>query len=86
MNPLKIYIDVYGRVGLCEKFPDDEKHYGLNELLSELIEEDLRYCDEFEPGFYMAHFALEADCPLDGIETDYFLLIDKIEPMDLRAV
>jgi len=60
---LKIYIDVFGRIGICELFPDDESHAELNEMLRELADEDF-YGDtyrELTPGFYIAEFDIDDD-------------------------
>jgi hypothetical protein len=60
MLQLKVFIDVYGRVGLAKKFPDDEKHCGINDMLYELVNEEF-YGDRYgylTPGFYLANFEI----------------------------
>ena len=50
---LKIYIDIYGRIGIVEKFPDIEENAGLNELLDELVSENFYgdTWDNYNQGF-----------------------------------
>lgn len=77
---LKIYVDVFGRVALCEKFPEIEETAGLNDMLRTLVEFENFYGDlypEKEAGFYTATF--EIDSMGDDPEDDVFLQIEKIE-------
>ena len=56
MLVLKVYIDVYGHVGFVDKFPNDEKHAGLNDMLDEFVNQGA-YGDsypDYKPGFYVA--------------------------------
>lgn len=75
---LKIYIDVYGRVGICEKFPDTEENAGLNEMLDALVGEEF-YGDTYTvtQGFYWGNFILELNC---GIEDEQYMSLDTVEP------
>jgi len=61
MWQLKIYIDVFGKVGICELFPDDEEHAGLNDLLKEYVVDECMYndlWDDKQVGFYTGCFSL----------------------------
>ena len=77
---LKVYIDIYGRIGLCEKFKNTEEYCGLNEMLRELVDEDFygdRYTD-FKPGFYKAEFEITSNTLYDPQDEDCYLHINKI--------
>jgi hypothetical protein len=72
---LKVYVDVFGRIGICEIFPATEANAGLNEMLKDLVKEEFygdRYA-EFNPGFYTAQFEIDND---DG--EDCYMQIEKI--------
>ncbi|HLD91682.1 MAG TPA: hypothetical protein VI911_11845 [Patescibacteria group bacterium] len=74
MKKLKVFVGIDGRWVLCEKFPDDEEHGGLEEMLTDLISE----CIEVEEkmGFYLMSFKMAYwDNPEDG----GYLDIDKLE-------
>lgn len=58
MKKLKVAIDVYGRISLLEKFPDDEKHAGLNAWLDD-IHGDFEVDGKYQPGVYLADFSIE---------------------------
>lgn len=77
---LKVYIDIYGRIGICERFEDIEENGGLNEMLDELVDNDF-YGDtysEFMPGFYMAKFVIENYNIPDPQDHLCYIQIDKI--------
>jgi hypothetical protein len=66
-------------LGVCEKFPDDEAHAGLEDLLAELVEDDFfgdRYT-QYSPGFYTAKFELIANFSYP--DNDVCLQIESIE-------
>jgi len=75
-----IFIDVYGCIGVAQKFPNDEEHEGLNVMLDELVEEDF-YGDTYsnlKSGFYIAEMEIHAE-PSDYYgETDGYLQIKEI--------
>lgn len=57
INTLKIFVGIDGFWVLCEKFPDDERHGGLNELLDDFILDNVKV--EESMGFYAASFEVE---------------------------
>lgn len=77
---LKVFIDCYGRIGICEKFEDIEENCGLNELLDELVDNEFwgdRY-SEFAPGFYTAKFVVENHLFADPQDHLCYIQIDEI--------
>jgi len=95
MKPLKIYVGLYDRYVLCEKFPDDEDHAGLHEMLDFMYTEDepcVYHTDEndnftgnnVEPGFYLAHLSLENNYLNDPTDDESFLVIEKIEKFNKK--
>ena len=81
MKNLKVYVDVFGRLSFMEKFPDDEEHDGLNEMLKEMIEQD-GSCDE-PSGFYMAEMDIEIEetYSWDGPDDDAYMTIKELVPV-----
>ena len=74
---LTLYIDVYGGIGVVKKFPDDEEHCGLNDMLDILVDEDF-YGDRYTTipsGFYVA----EMEIDVLGVEDEY-LQIKNLRP------
>lgn len=85
MKDLKIHIDIYGRISLCEKFPDDEEYAGLQEMLHDLAYEESFHGDtyqEYPTGFYLAEFEIETETTYswDGPDDDAYLQIKAIKP------
>jgi hypothetical protein len=78
VKKLKVAVGIYGTLVFLEKFPDDEEHYGLQEML------DCCYF-EFEaeepPGVYLATMAIESRYNAFQGEHDAELYIDKLEPV-----
>ena len=59
MMQLKAYVGIDNRFVMCEKFPDDEDHAGLNDMLMEWIDYDTHLSDvPMEPGFYLLTFEI----------------------------
>jgi len=77
---IKIFIDVYGRIGVAEKFPNDEQHAGLQELLDELVYDDFHDCHykTFKSGFYIAEMELDQDFDC----ADKYMKIGHIKPVE----
>lgn len=62
MYKLKAFVGLDNRFVLCEKFPDDEAHAGLHEMLQEFLEDDnnVLFSDiPLERGLYEFQFVLE---------------------------
>jgi hypothetical protein len=58
----KCYVGLDNRFVMTEKFPDDEDHAGLHEMLEEWIDYDMYLVDEkLEQGFYELEFDIEQD-------------------------
>lgn len=79
---IKVYIDIFGRVGVCENFPDTEENQGLPELLKELAIDENFYGDTYKekPGFYMAKMSMDDDEGNGSPDYDVWLQIDKLTP------
>jgi len=79
---IKIFIDIYGRIGVVEKFPNDEEHEGLNIMLDELVEEGF-YDDTYgnlKSGFYIAEMEVYTETSDYPGETDGYLQIKEVSP------
>lgn len=75
MNKLKCYVGLDNRFVMCERFPDDEEHYGLNDMLKEFIEDDYYIQDEpLEQGFYNIEFGFE--WANDDLDEEYLVVKD----------
>ena len=60
MKPLKCFVGLDNRFVMCEKFPDDEEHAGLDDLLNEFIDADIYLSDKpLEQGFYNIEFGFD---------------------------
>lgn len=83
MFKTKIAVGITGRIVVLEKFPDDEKHAGLEEMLEEL-ENDSESNEP--PGVYMATMSI-TDKNYNGDPTyDYvYLDIDSVEPLEVLS-
>jgi hypothetical protein len=83
MKNLKVYVDVFGHLGFMEKFPDDEEHDGLNEMLKEMVEQGDDIISRKElPGFYMAEMDTEVTDSWDGLEDDTYMTIKELKPIE----
>lgn len=82
MYKLQIAVGIHGRIVVLEKFPDDEKHAGLNEMLDEL---DEWYTDE-PPGIYVATIEIANIDPDDGSRECAWLHIQSLEPLMVAGV
>jgi len=85
---IKVFIDAYGRVGVCEKFPDTEEYDAPNELnamLDELVCEDF-YGDTYtnlKPGFYIATMVIATELGVFSPEDDKaYMQIDDLVPFE----
>lgn len=88
MNKLKAYVGLDNRFVLCEKFPDDEEHAGLHDMLQDWIDYDTVLTDEpMKQGFYMLEFELEDNfgskflCPT---EQEVYLVLKSYENVDAK--
>lgn len=84
MNKLKCYVGLNNRFVMCEQFPDDEEHCGLNDMLKEFIQDDYYIQDEpLEQGFYNIEFGFE--WANDDLDEEYLVVKDikKINGMKI---
>lgn len=90
MSPLKIYVGMDNKFVLCEKFPNDEQHAGLHDMLDFLYfdddpfvyhrDENGNYTNEnVDPGFYLAYFTMQGHDLSDPEDADAYLIIDRLE-------
>jgi hypothetical protein len=81
MNKLKAYVGIDNRFVMCEKFPDDEDHVGLNEMLLQWIDYDTHLSDvPMEPGFYLLTFEITShEFNPDRDMSDAYLELSKAE-------
>ena len=79
MNKLKVAVDIRGVVCFLEKFPDDEEHDGLHEMLENChgeIDSDMK------PGLYLATMEIgHTQQSWDG-ETEAYLDVVNLEPLE----
>lgn len=87
MKDLKVYVDVFGHVSFMEKFPDDEEHAGLNEMLKEMVEQGDDNGTVF-PGFYMAEMDIETipSYSWDGPYDDAYMIIKELKPIKPNGI
>ena len=79
MRKLKCAVGYNGRVVFLEKFPNDEEHAGLDEMLDSLAEDE--FTVEEKAGIYLAELSLSrGECVWTG-EKDAELEIEKLEPL-----
>lgn len=81
---LKIYIDIYGRIGVCEKFPDTEEYAGMNDMLALLVDEEF-YSDKYPDkpsGFYMCEFVIDHEDNYGYGGYDSYLQINRITEIE----
>jgi hypothetical protein len=77
MKELKVAVSISGRIAILERFPDDEEHAGLHEMLLEL---ELSGIEGDEPaGLYMATFYIDQTNPPDPSDIETYLEIEKLE-------
>lgn len=80
MNKLKAYVGLDNRFVMYEKFPDDEDHAGLHDMLQDWIDYDIVLMDEpMKQGFYMLEFEIERKHYTDPQEEDAFLVLKNAE-------
>lgn len=84
MKKLKCYVGLDNSFVMCEKFPDDEEHAGLNDMLKEFIEDDVYIQDKpLEQGFYNIEFGFDhvaVGAFRDEIEE--YLVVKSIKKID----
>jgi len=79
---LKVAVGVNGNIVALEKFPDEERHAGLNDMIEDL--EGYFETDE-TPGVYLATISIDKaesnkyNDPTD----DVFLVIEAMSPLNL---
>ena len=81
MNKLKAYVGLDNRFVMCEKFPDDEEHGGLHELLDEWLGyDDVIQDAPLEQGFYLLEFEFEQDILFNPLKdmSDAYLVVKNI--------
>lgn len=85
MKPLKIAIGYDGRATFLEKFPDDEDHGHLHDLLED-AQSDLYGFSE-KAGIYLAYMMVSNTIPhrYDG-EVIAYLEITRLEPIMLMPI
>lgn len=77
MKELKVAVSITGRIAVLERFPDDEEHAGLHEMLLEFESAGIETDDS--PGLYMATFFVDQTNPYDPSDVEAYLEISKME-------
>lgn len=81
MKKLKAYVGLDGRYVLCERFPNDEEHAGLHDLLQDFVDYDVYLSDmiedDLEQGFYELEFELGRNERYGIPEIDVYLILVK---------
>lgn len=84
MNKLKCYVGLDNRFAMCEKFPNDEEHAGLNKMLEEFLDYDVYIQDKpLDQGFYNIEFDIEEipDFTYDD-NLDVYLVVKSLTKID----
>jgi hypothetical protein len=74
----KAYVGLDNRFVMTDKFPDDEDHAGLHEMLDEWIDYDIYLANEpLKQGLYELEFEIEQtrDFSPDGDMSDAYLVL-----------
>jgi len=79
MQKLKVAVDVYHRISFLEKFPNDEEHAGLQEIIDAEYS-DFEAKEDIKPGLYLATLDFEQYRHWDG-EPDVYLNVVQLEPI-----
>jgi hypothetical protein len=79
MFKLKVYVGLDNKFVLCERFPNDEFHGGLHDMLQDFVDYDSVLIDEnddqLEQGFYEIELEIDKRETYDSPEVDaYFVL------------
>lgn len=83
MNKLKAYVGLDNRFVMCEKFPDDEDHAGLHDMLQDWIDYDTVLTDEpLKQAFYMLEFEIDCKHYTDPTEQDACLELKSFQNVD----
>jgi hypothetical protein len=83
MNKLKAYVGLDNRFVMCEKFPDDEDHAGLHDMLQDWIDYDTVFTDEpLKQGFYILEFEIDCKHYTDPTEQDVCLELKSYNLMN----
>ena len=83
MNKLKVYVGLDNRFVMCEKFPDDEDHAGLHDMLQDWIDYDTVFTDEpLKQGFYILEFEIDCKHYTDPTEQDVCLELKSYNLMN----
>lgn len=73
---VKIYIDVFGRVSICERCPNTIEYSGFMDLLEDCVESLEERYTEYTPGFYSGWFSYDYDVDLGP-----WFSLEKIESL-----
>lgn len=77
---VKIYVGEFYKFVLCDMFPDDEKHSGLEPFLEFFAAEEECIVDSgTKKGFYWAHLKMDNGVLQDPEDDESFLYIDRLE-------
>lgn len=79
MKELKVAVSISGRVSILERFPDDEEHAGLHEMLLELELDSVEAGEA--PGVYMATFYIDHTQNYDPSDDSAYLDISRLETL-----
>lgn len=83
MNRLKCYVGLDNKFVLCQKFPDDEDHAGLHDMLQDFLDYDDVIADTpMEQGFYELEFEIDCKHYTDPTEQDAWLVIKNIKKIN----
>lgn len=86
MKPLLMFMGIDNKYVMCEKFPNDEEHAGLEEMWDEFIYEPYELDKNYPVGFYYAHIDVECTDRYDPTDNVAYLVIEKIEKANITSL
>lgn len=76
MNKLKAYVGLDNKFVLCERFPDDEEHAGLHDILQDFLDyDDVLVDTPLKQGFYELEFEIDCTHYTNPTEQDAILVL-----------
>lgn len=80
MNKLKCYVGLDNKFVLCERFPDDEEHAGLHDMLQDWLDWDSVFTNTpIDQGFYTLEFEIDCKHYTNPTEQDAILVLKNYE-------
>jgi hypothetical protein len=76
MKNIKVFVGLDNKFVLCERFPDDEEHAGLHDMLQDFLDyDDVLVDTPLEQGFYELEFEIDCEYYTNPTEQDAILVL-----------